>query len=242
MRLAFASELPEALEAMRARIVLPGWTVAPLTAEPTWILACDRGVYRVQSDQGEVLAEPDLAKVVDALAALAHHHVAAHADEAVFVHAGVVGYEGRGVLLPGSSFAGKSTLTAALVAAGATYYSDEYAVFEPGTGLVRAFPRELSLRERRLSLEELNWRGVPPALRVQGVFALRYDDSTDWRVEELSRGETVLAVFAHAVAAQRLGAGAVLALQRGLAEARGWQGTRGDASQAVLSLRRWLES
>src|SRR5687768_17180193 len=54
--------------------------------------------------------------------------VAAHARGRVFVHAGVVGWRGRAIVLPGRSFAGKSTLVRALLAAGATYYSDEFAV------------------------------------------------------------------------------------------------------------------
>src|ERR1051326_6942658 len=57
-------------------------------------------------------------------------HVAEMARRCLFVHAGVVGWGGRALVIPGRSFSGKSTLVAALVRAGATYYSDEYAVFD----------------------------------------------------------------------------------------------------------------
>ena len=52
------------------------------------------------------------------------------AKELVFVHAGVVGWRNRALVIPGRSFSGKSTLVMALVEAGADYYSDEYAIFD----------------------------------------------------------------------------------------------------------------
>ena len=54
-------------------------------------------------------------------------YMAVHAPDFIFVHAGVVAVDGGLLLLPGLSFAGKTTLVAALVKAGAVYYSDEYA-------------------------------------------------------------------------------------------------------------------
>ena len=70
--------------------------------------------------------------------------VAEWARRRVFVHAGVVGWRGQAIVIPGMSFSGKSTLVAALVRAGATYYSDEYAVFD-ARGRVHPFPTPLTL-------------------------------------------------------------------------------------------------
>src|SRR5262249_46584324 len=70
-------------------------------------------------DEGEALA---------ALEADLRLGVASAATRRVFVHAGVVGYRSRALVLPGRSGAGKSTLVAALGRAGATYYSHEFAV------------------------------------------------------------------------------------------------------------------
>jgi len=57
----------------------------------------------------------------------------------------VVAWEGKGIVIPGRSFSGKSTLVAELLRAGATYYSDEYAVFDKH-GRVHPFPKDLEMR------------------------------------------------------------------------------------------------
>ena len=57
-------------------------------------------------------------------------YVAEMARRRVFVHAGVVAWQGRAIVIPGRSYSGKTSLVAALVRAGATYYSDEYAVLD----------------------------------------------------------------------------------------------------------------
>jgi hypothetical protein len=56
------------------------------------------------------------------------------------LHAGVVGRNGRCILLPAAAGSGKSSLTAALVHAGYDYFSDEVALVEPGTFRVRPVP------------------------------------------------------------------------------------------------------
>ena len=71
--------------------------------------------------------------------------VAGCAREGLFVHAGVVGWRGHAILIPGRTMTGKSSLVAELVRRGARYYSDEYAVIDDG-GRVHPYTRPLSLR------------------------------------------------------------------------------------------------
>ena len=61
------------------------------------------------------------------------------------MHAGVVGWKGWALVLPGKSGAGKTTLVAELIRAGATYYSDEYAVLDE-RGRVHPYARPLAVR------------------------------------------------------------------------------------------------
>ncbi|MBP9051116.1 MAG: hypothetical protein KBF94_00715 [Ilumatobacteraceae bacterium] len=82
---------------------------------------------------------------IDQLVDDMHLSIALHATDDVFVHAGVVSWNGRAVLLPGRSLAGKSTLVHELVRAGATYLSDEYARITP-SGEIAPYPRPLQLR------------------------------------------------------------------------------------------------
>lgn len=71
----------------------------------------------------------------------------------LLVHAGaVVSPAGTAVLLPAPSRSGKTTLVAALVAAGFDYLSDEAAAIDPVTRMVHPFPKALSLKEGTLDL------------------------------------------------------------------------------------------
>jgi hypothetical protein len=60
------------------------------------------------------------------------------------LHAGAVAIDGRGVLLPGGSNHGKSTLTTALVTDGAAYLTDEAAAITDEL-TIRPFPKSIAL-------------------------------------------------------------------------------------------------
>ena len=170
--------------------------------------------------------------------------VAASSKRWVFIHAGVVGWRGRAILVPGRSLSGKTTLVGELVRAGAEYYSDEYAVLD-GRGRVRAYPKLPSVREggafrqRKVSLEEFGAAasGAGP-LPVGLVVLSGYRGGASWRPRELSAGRAALEMLGHAVAA-RLQPERVLAALSGLpARARVLKGERGEA---VETARRVLE-
>jgi Rps23 Pro-64 3,4-dihydroxylase Tpa1-like proline 4-hydroxylase len=71
--------------------------------------------------------------------------LAVFARAGTFIHAGVVGWRDTGILVPGGSHSGKSTLVAELLRLGAVYYSDEYAIVD-GEGFVHPYARPISLR------------------------------------------------------------------------------------------------
>src|SRR5215831_7805531 len=71
--------------------------------------------------------------------------VAEYAPRRIFVHAGVVAWKESAILIPGASYSGKSSLVAELLRAGATYYSDEYAVID-ARGRVHPYARDLKIR------------------------------------------------------------------------------------------------
>lgn len=132
--------------------------------------------------------------------------VAEYAKSVVFVHAGVVGWRGGAIVLPGSSFAGKTTLVADLIRCGADYYSDEYAVFDD-TGLVQAFPRKLWLRtsgpaidEQAISVEELGGRIASSPAAVRCVLFSKFEADSKWEPRILTLGQGMMEILPQTIA------------------------------------------
>src|SRR5439155_6705751 len=82
---------------------------------------------------------PSLTEALQTLESDVRLHVAETSKDGLFVHAGVVEWRGKAILIPGLSGSGKSTLVASLITAGAVYYSDEYAVLD-WNGWVYPYP------------------------------------------------------------------------------------------------------
>jgi hypothetical protein len=109
-----------------------------LTARRIGIVSEDDLTFSVYNATTCVSDRGDLEVALVMLEDQVRSYISLHAPGLVFVRAGVVGYEGRAIVVPGDSFSGKSTLVAALVRAGAQYYSDEYAVLD-ADGYVHPF-------------------------------------------------------------------------------------------------------
>jgi hypothetical protein len=173
-------------------------------------------------------------------------HVAMEAPRRVFVHAGVVGWKGQAILVPGRSYSGKTTLIAELIKAGATYYSDEYAVLD-ARGRVHPYPRPLQIREgetgkqRRYPVEEFGGRrGVKP-LPVKLVLVSPYKPGARWRPRELSAGQGVLELLNQTVSARTQPERAVATLQQVATQALILKGVRGEAKELAAPLLKYLD-
>ena len=112
----------------------------------------------------------------------------------VFVHAGVVGWKGKAIIIPGKSFSGKTTLTAELVRQGAEYYSDEYAVLDE-QGLVHPFAKTLSIRgiiddqtQLEHTPEELGGKCGEKPIPVGLIVVTNYKKRGRWDPKVLSAG------------------------------------------------------
>jgi hypothetical protein len=204
-----------------------------------------RAFHLLYLGAGRLARTHDLDALFEIFESELHHLVAAFAPARLFLHAGVVGWRGRAIVLPGSSFAGKSTLVTALVRAGATYYSDEYAVLDT-KGRVHPFARPLSLREpegvRRCGVEELGGRAGTTPHPVGLVALTEYRPGRQWRPTRLSPGQACLGLLAQTVPARRR-AGEAIAQFRALTETvpvlRGSRGEADEAAAALLSRCRW---
>jgi len=165
--------------------------------------------------------------------------VARLARDCIFVHAGVVAWRGSAILIPGRSMSGKSTLVHALVAAGATYYSDEYAIIDEA-GLVHAYPRAIRLRGviRAHTAPREEMHDLPP-IQAGLVVSARHRSGALCRPRPLTRRESLFRLIRNTVHA-RLDPGRVLASLAPLVlHAHAIEGARGeacDAAQPILAL------
>jgi hypothetical protein len=170
-------------------------------------------------------------------------YVAEQAPRRVFVHAGVVGWRGRAILLPGATRSGKTTLVAALVRAGATYYSDEYAVIDT-QGRVHPYARPLMVRNetgemQKTPVEALGGRAGRTPLPVGTVLLTRYQPGSQWRPRRLSSGRAVMRLLEYTLSARTRPQQALAALSCVASNAKNLVGARRDAdelAQALLSV------
>lgn len=129
--------------------------------------------------------------------------VAEYAKGSVFIHAGVVGWKGKAIVIPANSFQGKTTLVAELVKNGAEYYSDEYAVLDE-EGLVHPFPRDLSVRDDQFRESDVpvgdlgGTEGVSP-IPVGAVLLTEYDAQAEWKPQQLTVGQGIMEIIPHTI-------------------------------------------
>lgn len=194
-------------------------------------------------DEVSLSRSSDLNDVFERLESDLRLFVAELATHRVFVHAGVVGWQGRGIVIPGRSYSGKSTLVAALVRAGATYYSDEYAVLD-SRGRVHPFSKPLELREEgefrqtKITAAELGGQSGTKPLPVGLVLMTQFKSGARWRPRKLTPGKGVLEMLFNTVSARRSPGRALATLQRVTAQAEVLKGVRGDAADVVDALLR----
>jgi hypothetical protein len=225
----------------------PGWTPArSLVVERLYSLVVggagsERGPRRLNVLYGDLLKlarTANFEQVLDALESDLQLFVAEMSRRRVFVHAGVVSLGGRAVLIPGRSFSGKTTLVRELVLAGATYYSDEYAVLD-SRGRVHPFARPLGIRangsqaQTRCLVEEFGGKRGSRPLPVGLVIVANYRPQGRWRPRKLTEGEGALALLANAVCARERPQAALATLRRVVANAPVFKSTRGEAGAAV---------
>ncbi|MBN1514406.1 MAG: hypothetical protein JXB13_20490 [Phycisphaerae bacterium] len=103
--------------------------------------------YRVSAN-GQLRFEPSrLEEVLPYVEWTLNWHVPNLLPDCLQFHASAVEIDGQGVILPGESGVGKSTLTAGLLAGGARYLCDEFALLDTRTGLLQPYPRALCIKK-----------------------------------------------------------------------------------------------
>ena len=153
------------------------------------------------------------------------------------VHAGAVLIEGRALIIPGSTHAGKSSLVAELLRRGASHFSDEYALID-SEGRTHSYPRPLLLRNGRplqslVLPEELNSCFASDPAPVGWILAVDYVAGAEWNVQEISQSDAVMILLRNTPHEMTQSPEMIDFFVRVAANAVCFQGKRGDAVEAA---------
>lgn len=131
--------------------------------------------------------------------------VAEFAESKVFIHAGAVGWKDSAIIIPGTSFSGKTTLVSELIKAGAVYYSDEYAVLDE-EGYLHPYPKMLSMRgiiddfqQLDTAPEDFGARIGSQPIPVKMVLITQYKKNGRWKPQIIKTGEGLMEILKHTI-------------------------------------------
>jgi hypothetical protein len=228
----------------------PGWKSSPrATVQRLYSLVVAGGSQRaglrrmhmLYADTERIARATELDQVLATLETDLHRYVAEASPDMTFLHAGVVGWQGRAILLPGRSLSGKTTLVQELLRLGATYYSDEFAVVDD-FGKVHPFPRPLGIREdatyaqTKYSAEKLGaTSGVRP-LPLGAVVICKYKAGARWKPTPLSHGQGALELMGNSIAVRNRPLHTLRRIHKLVKGAVFVQGTRGEACETAASI------
>ena len=211
----------------------PGWSgtmESGSRADPQYLFA----------DRSLVWQSSDVDALCDRFQSDLERFLALRARTHAIVHAGVVGWQGRAIVIPGRRSSGKTTAVEALIREGAAYYSDEYAILDPD-GFVSPFSRPLSIdrnrqvRQARVP-EELGAVTGRPPLPVRSVVVTDYQPGAVWQPRRLTAGEAVLALLSNAPAARHQPGYLLRTFKATARGAVAWSSPRGEAMEFARQL------
>jgi hypothetical protein len=232
------------LEALRQRLPHSSQIVPKAASSArcyTWLEPAGGHGSRLYVNARKFAEDADYERLMDRFAGAAMLHVAECATGFVFVHAGVVAWQDRAIVFPGRSLSGKSTLTAALVRAGAVYYSDDYALLDPA-GFVHPFARELQMRTpgswEQTAVAVDSYGGVAGSIpiRIGSVCLTRYRSDYTWQPRTIPTGQGILQTMRHAVAMRASPVRVLSTLSAALAEATIYSNSRGEADSTAAAM------
>jgi hypothetical protein len=154
-------------------------------------------------------------------------HIAANAQDRLFIHAGAVSWKGHTIVIPGRSHTGKTTLVAEFLKSGAAYYSDDFAAVDHA-GHLHPYARDLSVRTQsngpeRISPEKFRAARAQPG-PISFVLLTEYEEGARWTPRPVSRGQGLLRLLENTPSARKQPAFAIGVLQKAVESAEILQG------------------
>ncbi len=254
VKIGVSSNAPEAIEALKkaVEIYLPDsfTEIAETAAEHKFLFIWNENKKDTLLKDGEKIFHRELRETsVDSAASRIRLTVAEFAADHVFIHAGVVSRKGKAVILPGRSFYGKTTLTAALLKRGAIYYSDEYAILD-ADGFLHPFPKMLSLRgddavnhrkQTDYPVEQLGSTAGTEKIRVGAVLITEYKEKARWKPVVLTPAQGIIEILRHAVAIRQNPQFTLGVLNKIAADALFVKSKRGDVSESADLILKFID-
>ena len=166
------------------------------------LIVTQTGKIRFMQDGKRITTSPPDWKFYKFFDSILGAAVGGNAPDHVVIHAGVVGWKGKAIVMPANSFDGKSTLTAALVRQGAEYYSDDFAIIDR-EGFVHPFARIISMRtdEPNMKVYDIDPRNIGRIGRkripVGTLLFTSFRRSGKWRPQTITPGQAVLKMVPH---------------------------------------------
>jgi len=232
-----------------------GWTLASSDVERLYSLVAPspirthvRKFCLLYGNDQRLARTENIEELLEVFESDLNSYVARTARRWLFVHAGVVGWKGRAIVIPGATLSGKSTLVKEFLRIGAAYYSDEFAVLD-GRGRVHPFPKSLSIRnadgttQTRVTAEGLGGKTGSRPLPIGLVLLTRHKPGARWRPRVWSQGNGILGLLANTLVARHRPARALATLEKAISKSQVLWGPRGEAKETVESiLQCWTSS
>jgi hypothetical protein len=203
-------------------------------------------LYKNEESMGRVYKS----EVLEIFNSMLRLTIAEFAVSKVFLHAGVVAWKGKAIVIPANSFKGKTTLVAELVKKGALYYSDEYAVLNKN-GFVQSFPKHLSLRgiinqytQVDYSVESLGGRAGKKKIPVGLILLTEFDSNLNakkWKPKLLSVGQGIMEIIPYTISIRNDTKFALNVLNKVASHAIIAKSKRGEAKEFVDLLINFFE-
>lgn len=162
--------------------------------------------------------------------------------EKFYLHAGAVVWNGAGILIPGESFAGKTTLVKEFIKAGAEYFSDDCIILD-ADGFLLPFSRALAIRtDGGRVFKDADYFGAKTGktkAKLDLILFTGFEKGASWKPSGLSRGQAVLELmnnFYYKGSILKNPADVVKSLTKITGKTRLLSGKRSEAGEVV----RWI--
>jgi hypothetical protein len=260
----------QVIDLVQSAFPLACWWSTTIAAEPSvqirvnmtgdgdaWQLLVDDAAGFVASDLAELAVVLEWLITSKALDHLGRDHL--------LFHAGAIAFGELGCILPAQSGSGKSTLTAALIAEGMSYLSDEVAIISSDCGCLVPFAKSITVKPgshellggryselirteaepgqyrtqvTHLKLPPNCWPSKP--VRVRHIVFLEHVPGAKSHMKSLSRSEGLALLLENSFSAARQGSAGIRRVVEFLRSAECCSVVMGDLSDAVLLVRRLM--